>query len=397
MTLFSGVFDPSFWELVVVALVLTHITIAGVTIFLHRCQAHRALDLHPVMSHFFRFWLWLTTGMVTKEWAAIHRKHHAKCETPEDPHSPQILGINKVLWTGVVLYVRESHVPETVERYGHGTPDDWIERNVYSTHAKLGVTLMALIDIVLFGPVPGMIVWAVQIAWIPFWAAGVINGIGHWFGYRNFKVADASTNIVPWGILIGGEELHNNHHAYGTSARLSNKWYEFDIGWLYIRILETLGLAKVKKIAPTPKFVAAKASADMETLEAVIANRYDVMARYAKHFKAAWREELAKLQEASAERSQFKAAKRALHKDASELAEADRVHLKQVLDANAVLAKLYAMRQELAALWERSTASSEQLLKDLQDWCARAETSGIRALEEFSLRLRSYALVPART
>ena len=397
MTLFSGVFDPSFWELVVVALVLTHITIAGVTIFLHRCQAHRALDLHPVMSHFFRFWLWLTTGMVTKEWAAIHRKHHAKCETPEDPHSPQILGINKVLWTGVVLYVRESHVPETVERYGHGTPDDWIERNVYSTHAKLGVTLMALIDIVLFGPIPGMIVWAVQIAWIPFWAAGVINGIGHWFGYRNFKVADASTNIVPWGILIGGEELHNNHHAYGTSARLSNKWYEFDIGWLYIRILETLGLAKVKKIAPTPKFVAAKASADMETLEAVIANRYDVMARYAKHFKAAWREELAKLQEASAERSQFKAAKRALHKDASELAEADRVHLKQVLDANAVLAKLYAMRQELAALWERSTASSEQLLRDLQDWCARAETSGIRALEEFSLRLRSYALVPART
>jgi stearoyl-CoA desaturase (delta-9 desaturase) len=397
MTLFSGVFDLSFWELVVVTLALTHITIAGVTIFLHRCQAHRALDLHPIVAHFFRFWMWLTTGMVTKEWAAIHRKHHAKCETPEDPHSPQILGINKVLWTGVVLYVKESHVPETMERYGHGTPDDWIERNVYSTHAKLGVTLMALIDIVLFGPVPGMIVWAVQIAWIPFWAAGVINGIGHWFGYRNFKVADASTNIVPWGILIGGEELHNNHHAYGTSARLSNKWYEFDIGWLYIRILETFGLAKVKKIAPTPKFVAAKASADMETLEAVIANRYDVMARYAKHFKAAWREELAKLKEASAERSQFKAAKRALHKDASELAEADRVHLKQVLDANAVLAKLYAMRQELAALWERSTASSEQLLKDLQDWCARAETSGIRALEEFSLRLRSYALVPART
>ncbi len=396
MTLFSGVFDLSFWELVAVTLVLTHITIAGVTIFLHRCQAHRALDLHPSVAHFFRFWMWLTTGMVTKEWAAIHRKHHAKCETPEDPHSPQILGINKVLWTGVVLYVKESHVAETMERYGHGTPDDWLERNVYASHAKLGVTLMALIDIILFGPVPGMIVWAIQIAWIPFWAAGVINGVGHWFGYRNFKVADASRNIVPWGILIGGEELHNNHHAYGTSARLSNKWYEFDIGWLYIRVLETLGLAKVKKIAPTPKFVAAKASADMETLEAVIANRYDVMARYAKHFKAAWREELAKLKEASAERSQFKAAKRALHKDASELAEADRIHLKQVLDANAVLAKLYAMRQELAALWERSTASSEQLLKDLQDWCARAETSGIRALEEFSLRLRSYSLVPAR-
>ena len=396
MTLFSGVFDLSFWELVVVALALTHITIAGVTIFLHRCQAHRALDLHPIISHFFRFWMWLTTGMVTKEWAAIHRKHHAKCETVEDPHSPQILGINKVLWTGVVLYVRESKVAETMERYGHGTPDDWMERNIYSSHAKLGVTLMALIDITLFGPVPGLIVWAVQIAWIPFWAAGVINGVGHWFGYRNFKTGDASVNIFPWGILIGGEELHNNHHAYGTSARLSNKWYEFDIGWLYIRVLETFGLAKVKKIAPTPKFVTAKAAADMETLEAVIANRYDVMARYAKHFKAVWREELAKLQEASAERSHFKAVRRALHKDASELADTDRAKLKQVLDANAVLAKLYAMRQELAALWERSTASSEQLLKALQDWCTRAEASGIRALEEFSLRLRSYAPLPAR-
>ena len=396
MTLFSGVFDLSFWELVVVALVLTHITIAGVTIYLHRCQAHRALDLHPVIAHFFRFWMWLTTGMVTKEWAAIHRKHHAKVETAEDPHSPQIHGINKVLWTGVVMYVKESKVKETMERYGHGTPDDWMERNVYSSHAKLGVTLMALIDIVLFGPISGMLVWATQIAWIPFWAAGVINGVGHWFGYTNFKVADASRNILPWGILIGGEELHNNHHAYATSAKLSNRWYEFDIGWMYIRIMEMLGLAHVKKIAPRPAFVAAKASADMDTLHAVIANRYDVMARYAKHFKAAWREELAKLQEASTERSHFKAVKRALHKEASELADADRAKLKQVLDANVVLAKLYAMRQELTALWERSTASSEQLLKDLQDWCARAEASGIRALEEFSLRLRSYALVPVR-
>ena len=396
MTLFSGVFDLSFWELVVVALALTHVTIAAVTIYLHRHQAHRALDLHPVISHFFRFWLWLTTGMITKEWAAIHRKHHAKVETVDDPHSPQIHGINKVLWTGVVMYVQESRIAETMERYGHGTPDDWMERNVYAAHAKLGVTLMALIDITLFGPVTGMLVWAVQVAWIPFWAAGVINGVGHWFGYTNFKVADASRNIVPWGILIGGEELHNNHHAFGTSARLSNKWYEFDIGWMYIRIMEMMGLATVKKIAPTPKFVAAKASADMETLEAVIANRYDVMARYAKHFKAAWREELAKLKQASAERAHFKEVKRALHKDASELGESDRAKLKRVLDGNAVLAKLYAMRQELMALWERSTVSSEQLLKDLQDWCARAEASGIRALEEFSLRLRSYALVPAR-
>lgn len=392
MQLFSGVFDLSFWQLVGLTLVLTHITIAGVTIFLHRCQAHRALDLHPVISHFFRFWLWLTTGMITKEWAAIHRKHHAKCETPEDPHSPQVYGINKVLWTGVFLYVKESRVKETISRYGHGTPDDWLERNLYSRHEKLGVTLLLLIDIMCFGVVPGFVVWGVQIAWIPFWAAGVINGVGHWAGYRNFKVSDASTNIFPWGILIGGEELHNNHHAYGTSAKLSNKWYEFDIGWLYIRILETFGLAKVKKIAPTPKFVAARAVVDMETLQAVIANRYDVMSRYAKSFKLAWREELAKQKEATAERSRIAAIKRTLHKDAAELQDADRANLKSALDSNAVLAKIYAMREELAALWERSTASSEQLLKDLQDWCSRAEASGIKALEEFSLRLRSYAL-----
>ena len=396
MTFFSGVFELTFWQWVIAALIATHITIVGVTVFLHRCQAHRALELGPVPSHFFRFWLWLTTGMITKEWAAIHRKHHAKCETVEDPHSPQIHGIHKVLWTGVLLYVKESRNKETMERYGHGTPDDWMEQHLYTPHEKLGVTALLLINIALLGVIPGFFMWVVQIGWIPFWAAGVVNGWGHWFGYRNFKVADASVNILPWGILIGGEELHNNHHAYGTSAKLSNKWYEFDIGWMYIRLMEMIGWAKVKKVAPRPNFVAAKAAADMETLEAVIANRYDVMARYAKHFKAAWREELDKLKEASAERTHFKAIKRALHKDASELQDQDRATLKQVLDGNAVLAKLYAMRQELAALWERSTASSEQLLKELQDWCRRAEESGIRALEEFSLRLRSYALVPVR-
>ena len=392
MQFLSGVFDLSFWELVGVALVLTHITIAGVTIFLHRCQAHRALDLHPTVSHFFRFWMWLTTGMITKEWAAIHRKHHAKCETPEDPHSPQIHGIKKVLWGGVLLYVKESRNKDTIARYGHGTPDDWIERNLYSRHEKLGVTLLLLIDIVLFGVLPGALVWVVQIVWIPFWAAGVINGVGHWAGYRNFKVADASKNIVPWGILIGGEELHNNHHAYGTSAKLSNKWYEFDIGWMYIRILEIFGLARVKKVAPVPTFVVARSAIDMETLQAVIANRYDVMARYAKSFKLAWREEMAKHKDASSERARVAAIKRSLHQDASELRDAERATLKSVLDDNAVLAKIYSMRHELAALWERSTATSEQLLKDLQDWCMRAEASGIRALEEFSLRLRSYAL-----
>src|SRR5918993_1075961 len=332
----SGWFDLPWWGLVLAALALTHITIAAVTIYLHRHQAHRALELHPLPSHFFRFWLWLTTGMVTKEWAAIHRKHHAKVETADDPHSPQVHGINRVLWLGVFLYVKESANKETMERYGHGTPDDWIERNVYTPNSVWGLWLMGAINIALFGLIPGMLILLTQIVWIPFWAAGVINGIGHFFGYRSYDVADASTNIVPWGILIGGEELHNNHHAFASSAKLSSKWYEFDIGWMYIRILELLGLAMVKRVAPTPRFAEPKAAVDLDTLHAVIANRYD------EHSRA--------------------------------------------------LSTALAMRHELAALWERSSASKEQLLRQLQDWCRRAETSGIAPLVDFSQRLRSYAL-----
>ena len=266
--LFNGLLDLPWWGLVLVALGLTHITIAAVTIYLHRNQAHRALDLHPAVAHFFRLWLWMTTGMITKEWTAIHRKHHAKCETAEDPHSPQVYGINRVLWTGVLLYVKESHHPETMERYGHGTPDDWVERNLYARYSAFGLWLMGAIDIALFGVIPGAVILIVQIAWIPFWAAGVINGVGHFFGYRNWDVPapDASRNISPIGILIGGEELHNNHHAYPASAKFSLKWYEFDLGWTYIRALESLGLATVKKVAPTPRFSDPKPVADEQTL-----------------------------------------------------------------------------------------------------------------------------------
>src|ERR1035437_8575373 len=259
------------WQIVLYTLVTTHITIASVTIFLHRCQAHRALDLHPIASHFFRFWLWITTGQVTKEWAAIHRKHHAKCETAEDPHSPVTRGIKKVLLQGAELYRAESKNLETLEKYGHGTPDDWIERNLYNRFSWQGVALMLIIDVLLFGAI-GITVWAVQMAWIPITAAGIVNGIGHYWGYRNYDCADASHNIVPFGILIGGEELHNNHHTFGTSAKLSSKWYEFDIGWMYIRIFEIAGLAKVKKLAPSPKFNREKLVADFETLHSVIAN-----------------------------------------------------------------------------------------------------------------------------
>jgi len=389
--LFAGLFDLPWWGYVAVTLALTHVTIAAVTIFLHRCQAHRALDLHPVVSHFFRFWLWLTTGMVTKEWAAVHRKHHARCETVEDPHSPQFYGLNRVLWLGVFLYVKEAFNRETLERYGHGTPDDWIERKLYSGHSVLGLTLMGAADIALFGLVPGALILITQIAWIPFWAAGVINGIGHFWGYRSWDSPDASTNIVPWGILIGGEELHNNHHAFASAAKLSNKWYELDIGWLYIRILAALGLASVKKVPPIPQFAAAKTTVDVETLQSVIANRYDVLAKYAKSLKATYLEELSKLRQmAPQDAAVLKRLRRWITRDEKAVPAQEKAELEQVLAKTGALQTVYAMRRDLVAVWERSNASAEQLVKELQDWCSRAEASGVRQLVEFSQRLRCY-------
>jgi stearoyl-CoA desaturase (delta-9 desaturase) len=391
--LFSGLFDLPWWGLVAVALALTHVTIASVTIFLHRHQAHRALDLHPIASHFFRAWLWLTTGMVTKEWAAIHRKHHAKCETADDPHSPQILGINRVLWGGVFLYVKESYNRDTLERYGHGTPDDYMERNLYSAHAIWGLTLMGAVNVLLFGVVPGLLILVTQIVWIPFWAAGVINGVGHWFGYRNFDAADASTNIVPWGILIGGEELHNNHHSHATSAKLSSKWYEFDIGWTYICALEWLGLATVKKVAPRPRFADAKPVSDLDadTLHAVIANRYDVLARYAKSLKKTYAQEIVRLKQGSPASAASLRSVRPKLLRTQELPATDRERLFDALKHSKALETFLAMRDELIALWERSSASKEQLLQEFKDWCHRAESSGIAPLAEFSQRLRCYA------
>ena len=390
--LFSGAFDLAWWQLVLVALGFTHITIVGVTVFLHRSQTHRALDMHPAVNHFFRLWLWLTTGMATREWVAIHRKHHAKCETADDPHSPQVQGINRVLWGGVFLYVKESHVRDTIERYGHGTPDDWLERNLYSRYVLLGLTLMGLTDVLLFGIVPGVLILVVQIAWIPFWAAGVINGVGHFWGYRSFPVADASVNIVPWGILIGGEELHNNHHAFPTSAKLSNKWYEFDIGWLYIRILEVLGLARVKRVAPTPQMIEAKAEVDLATLEAVIANRLDVLAHYSGSLHATYSQALGALEQlAPADPSDRLLLRRWLKQNETTFSDSERARLVELLTDSPDLLSAYNMRVELVALWERSTASKEQLVARMQDWCRRAEASGIAPLERFSQRLRRYA------
>jgi stearoyl-CoA desaturase (delta-9 desaturase) len=388
----NGLIDLPWWGYILVGLGLTHITIAGVTIFLHRCQAHRALELHPAVSHFFRFWLWLTTGMVTKAWAAIHRKHHAKCETIDDPHSPQVMGLRKVFWQGAELYRAEAGNPETLARYGHGAPDDWLERHVYTPHSAKGIVLMLVIDLLLFGPL-GLTLWAVQMAWIPLFAAGVINGVGHFWGYRNFTCEDASTNISPWGILIGGEELHNNHHAYGSSAKLSSRWYEFDIGWLYIRTLEILGLAHVKKVAPKLRWGEIKHFCDVDLLQAIITHRYDVLSRYTRGMRRVAVLELEKMRAALPEleccgRRRMLAW---LSRDEASLKAGERAQLEMLLAGNATLATIYRMRQELIALWSRSSASKEQLVSQLQDWCQAAEQSGIEALTAFSTKLRRYA------
>jgi stearoyl-CoA desaturase (delta-9 desaturase) len=385
-----GLVDLPWWGYVVVALALTHVTIAGVTIYLHRCQAHRGLDLNPVISHFFRFWLWLTTGMVTKEWVAIHRKHHAKVETAEDPHSPMTRGIDTVMWKGAELYRTEAKNAETLAKYGLGTPDDWIERNLYTRFSWQGVGLMLAVNLVLFGPL-GATIWAVQMMWIPFWAAGVINGIGHYWGYRNFASADTSTNIVPWGIVIGGEELHNNHHAYGSSAKFSSRWWEFDLGWAYIRLLSMLRLATVRKVAPKLVMTQAKPVPDLATLHAVITHRYAVATSYARSLKATCAAEIGELRKRGIDVPSLRRLKAWLMSEPSALKPAERASLAKALSESKALAKIYAMREDLSKLWSRSTESSEQLLARLQEWCVQAERSGIESLARFSFTLRRYA------
>ena len=383
-----GLWGLAWWQIVLYTLATTHVTIAAVTIFLHRAQAHRALDLHAIPSHFFRFWLWIGTGMVTKEWVAIHRKHHAKCETVDDPHSPQTRGLGTVMWHGAELYRAESRNLSTLQKFGHGTPDDWLERNLYSRFSWQGVALMLLLDLALFGAL-GAAVWAVQMLWIPFWAAGVVNGVGHYWGYRNFEAQDASTNLSPWGILIGGEELHNNHHTYPTSARFSVKPYEFDVGWVYISLMEKIGWATVKKVPPKLRLGDVKPVADEKTLEALIANRYEVMAGYARGVRQACKEEIAALQARQADASVLKAARRWLHRDAEKVPAVALPQLAQARAAHPALDTMVTMREELRQLWLNTSHSREQLTVDLQAWCRRAEESGVAALREFSLRLRA--------
>lgn len=379
----SGLLNPSAFGVIAYTLLLTHITIAAVTIFLHRHQAHRALTLHPVASHFFRFWLWLTTGMVTRQWVAVHRKHHARCETADDPHSPQVLSLKKVLLEGAELYRREADNGETLAAYGKGTPDDMVERRLYSRFPYLGIVLMLALDVLLLGPI-GITVWAVQMIWIPLFAAGVINGIGHYFGYRTYASPDAATNIVPWGILIGGEELHNNHHAYPGSARLSSQPWEFDIGWFYIRLLERMGLAQVKKVAPPPaRLLPTAAGPDPDTLRTIAVHRMQVLARYSrKVIKAAYRAEVRRLGGADPELRQARAL---LLRDESLNDGSARRRLQQVLARSEALATVYRFRERLQAIWQG--AAEGQALVALEQWRREAETSGVAALQEFARRI----------
>ncbi|MCW8164127.1 acyl-CoA desaturase [Verminephrobacter aporrectodeae subsp. tuberculatae] len=383
-----GLWRLAWWQVVLYTLATTHVTIAAVTIFLHRAQAHRALWLHAIPAHFFRFWLWLGTGMVTKEWVAIHRKHHARCESPDDPHSPQTRGLRTVVWRGAELYRTESGNQETIRQFGHGTPDDWLERNVYTRYDWQGVGLMLILNLALFGAL-GATVWAVQMLWIPFWAAGVVNGVGHYWGYRNFEVRDASTNILPWGILIGGEELHNNHHTYPTSAKFSVRRAEFDLGWVYIRMLRKVGWATVRKVPPKLQLGELRPVADEKTLEALIANRYEVMAGYARGIRRVCKEEIAALQARQADASVLKAARRWLHRDAEKVPAGALPQLAQVRAAYPALDKLVTMREELRQLWSDTAQSRAQLTADLQAWCRRAEESGVAVLRDFSIRLRA--------
>ena len=383
-----GLLDLSFWGYVLTTFILFQITMLSVTVYLHRDQAHRALDLHPALRHFFRFWIWCTSGMLTREWVAIHRKHHAFCETPDDPHSPVIYGIKKVLLEGAELYRAEKDNPATLEKFGRGTPDDWLEKNVYLRVPYGGILLLVLVDLLLFG-IPGIIIIAVQMVSMPVFAAGVINGLGHYSGYRNFECDDASTNIVPWGILIGGEELHNNHHAFPTSAKFSVRRWEFDIGWLYIRVLQAIGLARVNKVAPRPALQANPGKqVDLENLRAIIVNRMHVLRDYTRQVTLPV---LKKERAIAAGNAAFRKAKNLLIRQPRLLDDKAKQRLCELLSNNVALETVHEFREKLRELWSGANVSNEKLLAQLKEWCAEAEASGIKVLEEFAGRLRSYA------
>lgn len=387
----NGILDLSLWQKVIAAIVLTQITIASVTLYLHRHSAHNALELHPAVAHFFRFWIWLTSAQNTKEWTAIHRKHHAKCETDEDPHSPVAKGLKTVLLNGAELYKTEASNEETLRRYGQRTPNDWLENNLYTPHKLKGVMLMAALDILFFG-LAGITIWAIQMMWIPVFAAGVINGVGHAFGYRNFECKDASRNISPWGFFIGGEELHNNHHTYPNSAKLSVKAWEFDIGWLYIRILSTLGLAKARHTPPKPVQDSDKVELDKDTVMAIIHNRFFILSEYHKNVMIpVIQEQKNKMQEQ--EKQLYKRAKKLLLREGNLVKSCEQSRIDEMLEHNAMIKTIYDMSHALQEIWKKHPGSRfQEKLSELSEWCKQAEKSGIESLEEFAASLKYYSL-----
>ncbi len=387
----GGVAGLGWWSMALVLLVFTQLTIFAVTLYLHRSQAHRGVDFHPVISHFFRFWVWLTTSMITKEWVAIHRKHHAKVETEEDPHSPVTKGISTVFWRGVELYREARTMRADIDQYGRGAPDDWIERRLYTPHANLGPTVLFFINTVLFG-LPGVALWAIQMAWIPFWAAGVVNGLGHWWGYRNFESADTSTNLTPWAFWIGGEELHNNHHAFPSSARFSMRRWEFDIGWAAIRALQAVKLAKVLRVAPSMDVRPNIAVPDAETLKALLSHRFQAMTDYQRNvFVPALREEAA-LAGAKLRKLLPRRMRRGLVNDGRWLKPACRAELNDWVEQRPRIRVLVEHRARLSALLEARSNDAAERLKALQAWCQDAEASGIAALQAYAARLKGYTL-----
>ena len=383
----GGLVQASLGTLVIYFLVATQLTIFSVTLYLHRSMAHRSVDFHPAVAHVFRFWTWLTTSMITREWAAIHRKHHAKCETEEDPHSPQVKGIKTVFWRGVELYREARSDRDAIEKYGKGCPDDWIERTLYTPHATMGPTLLLFISFALFG-FAGVAIWAIQMAWIPFWAAGVVNGLGHWWGYRNFESADTSTNLTPWGVWIGGEELHNNHHAFPSSAKFALRKFEFDIGWSTIRLFEKVGLAKVLRVAPSLDVRPNIAMPDGETLKALLAIRFQAMTDY-------YRGVTLPTLRATNDRLP-RPLRKALADGGRWLDDDKRARLQAWIAERPKMATLAQFRERLAQVLDDRSHDAQATLQRLHAWCAEAEASGIKSLEQFSQRLKGYALAPAR-
>ena len=376
-------------------LIATQLTIFSVTLYLHRSLAHRGVDFHPAIAHVFRFWTWLTTSMIAREWAAIHRRHHAKCETEEDPHSPMFKGIGTVFWRGVELYREARGMRADIEQYGKGAPDDWIERRLYTPYATLGPTVLLFASFALFG-FAGVAIWALQMAWIPFWAAGVVNGLGHWWGYRNFETTDTATNLTPWGVWIGGEELHNNHHAFPSSAKFALRKWEVDIGWVVIKGLEKVRLAKVLRVAPSLDVRPNIHVPDTDTMKALLAHRFQAMTDYQRNVLAPALREEARAAGAKLRALLPRHQRKGLVDDGRWLKPEAREQMRQWVAQRPRIRTLVEYRQKLASVLETRTSNAADALHNLQAWCREAEASGIRALQDYAARLKGYSLQSAR-